>query len=154
MVQRNNYGSKIFWQKVTWPVLLIIFSETASLIDLKLSMEVGRGDLCQLCSNCGEICIVVFLSIFFSIFCQKIFFSETTSPIDLNVGMEVPRGDLCQICWNCGEMCIIVFLGQFFQFLVKKSSSLKPQVQLIWNLVWRFPGVTSVVFVQIVVKFA
>ena len=73
----------------------IFFSETTSPIKLKLNMEVPRGDLSQIYSNCGEICIIVFFGNFFNFwsnFGQKIFFSETTSQIDLNFGIEIPRG--------------------------------------------------------------
>ena len=61
-----------------------------------------------------------------------------------------PQSDLFNLWWNLHN-CI---LGQFFPFLVKKSSTLKVQVQLIWKLVWRFLEVTLVKFVQIMVKFA
>ena len=67
----------------------------------------------------------------FLIFGKKIFFEETARPIELKLGMEVHRSDLTKVCSNCGEICVIVFLRQFSLFLVKKSSSLKPQVRLI-----------------------
>ena len=83
----------------------------------------------------------------YAVFGQKLFFSETAYPITLKFDMHVPWGDLSQICSNCGEICIFVFLGHFLLFLVKKSSSLKPLVQSLWNLICRSLGVILVRFV-------
>ena len=56
---------------------------------------------------------------------------------------------------HLGPISWICYFSLFFSpFLVKKSSSRKPQVCLIWYLAWKFVGMISVRIVHIVVKFA
>ena len=69
-------------------------------------------------------------------------FFKTAGQTHLILGIPVPRDDLIQICSNCDEICNFVFLRLFLPFLVKKSSSSKPLVRHLWNLVYRSPGMT------------
>ena len=73
---------------------------------------------------------------------SKVFFFKTAGQTALIFGIQVPRDDLIQICSNCDEICNFVFLRLFLPFLVKKSSSSKPLVRHLWNLVYKSPGLT------------
>ena len=106
----------IFGQKIS--------SETTNLIDSELGMEVYGHDFCQFCSNCGEICIIVFWGNF-PPFWSKFFFSETINPIDTELSMGVPsvtsstltKPYSCEaILWEYLKFCI--FSQYFFEHFV------------------------------------
>ena len=115
----------IFGQKIS--------SETTNLIDSELGMEVYGHDFCQFCSNCGEICIIVFWGNF-PPFWSKFFFSETTNPIDTELSMGVPsvtsstltKPYSC-VAILCEYLKFCIFSEYFFQHFVTLNNLYNPK---------------------------